>query len=58
MAEIVQQIQKRMIISLAAIAKSSSLDIKEGDYLLFEEREDGILLRPVVWQPKEKKVDS
>lgn len=55
MPEIVQQIQKRMIISLAAVAKSSSLDLKEGDFLRVEERDGGIFLQPVVWEPKQPK---
>ena len=47
---IVQQIQKRMLVSLAQIAKD--MDLHEGDYLAFEERDGGIFLRPVAWIDK------
>lgn len=42
---IVQQIQKRMIVSLAQIAKD--LNLHEGDHLIIEEKDGGIFLRPV-----------
>lgn len=50
MSLIIQQVQKRMIISLAQIAKK--LDIKEGDHVALEVCEEGILLRPVAWHDK------
>ena len=45
MVQIVQQIQKRMLVSLAQIAKV--VGIKEGDRVIIEERDGGIFLRPV-----------
>ncbi len=50
MTEIIQQVQKRMLISLAQIAKS--LDIKEGDHVLLEVREGGVYIKPVAWHDK------
>lgn len=50
MPEIIQQVQKRMLISLAQIAKK--LDIKEGDHVALEVREEGIFIRPVSWHDK------
>ena len=50
MSEIVQQVQKRMLISLAQIAKR--IHIKEGDYVLLEERDGGVFIRPVSWHDK------
>lgn len=48
--EIIQQVQKRMLVSLAQIAKD--IDLHEGDYLAIEERDGGIFLRPVTWIDK------
>jgi bifunctional DNA-binding transcriptional regulator/antitoxin component of YhaV-PrlF toxin-antitoxin module len=50
MSEIIQQVQKRMLISLAQIAKD--MNIKEGDHILLEERDGGIFLKPVSWHDK------
>jgi len=50
MAEIIQQIQKRMLVSLAQVAKN--LGLREGDYVLIEERDGGIFIRPVGWHDK------
>ena len=50
MSEIVQQVQKRMLISLAQIAKR--ICIKEGDYVMLEERDGGVFIRPVSWHDK------
>ncbi|ACV64112.1 hypothetical protein Dtox_3382 [Desulfofarcimen acetoxidans DSM 771] len=50
MPELIQQVQKRMLISLAQIAKV--LNIQEGDYVLLEERDGGIFIRPVSWHDK------
>lgn len=50
---IVQQVQKRMIISLAQIAKAANLH--EGDHILIEQRDGGIFLRPVDWVDKNQK---
>jgi len=50
MSEIVQQVQKRMLISLAQIAKR--IRIKEGDYVMLEERDGGVFIRPVSWHDK------
>ena len=50
MSEIVQQVQKRMLISLAQIAKR--IRIKEGDYVMLEERDGGVFMRPVSWHDK------
>lgn len=47
------QIQKRMLISLAQIAKV--VNLHEGDYVLIEKRDDGIFLRPVDWVDKNQK---
>lgn len=47
------QIQKRMLISLAQIAKD--VDLHEGDHILIEKRDDGIFLRPVDWVDKKQK---
>ena len=50
MPEVVVQVQKRMLVSLAQIAKE--LDLKEGDHVLLEERDGGIFIRPVGWHDK------
>lgn len=50
MPEIIQQVQKRMLISLAQIARR--LDIREGDHVALEERDGGIFIRPVSWHDK------
>lgn len=50
MPEIIQQVQKRMLISLSQIAKK--IDINEGDYVALEERDGGIFIRPVSWHDK------
>lgn len=50
MPEIIQQVQKRMLISLAQIAKG--INIQEGDYVALEEHDGGILIRPVSWHDK------
>lgn len=50
MSEIIQQVQKRMVISLAQIAKN--LDIKEGDHISLELREGGIFIKPVAWHDR------
>ena len=50
MPEMIQQVQKRMLISLAQIAKK--LNIKEGDHVALEVREEGIFIRPVAWHDK------
>lgn len=49
-AEIVQQVQKRMLISLAQVSKN--LKINEGDHVLLEERDGGIFIRPISWHDK------
>jgi len=49
----VVQIQKRMLISLAQIAKAANLH--EGDHVLIEQRDGGIFLRPVDWVDKNQK---
>jgi len=50
---IVQQIQKRMLISLAQIAKD--VNLHEGDHIVIEEMNGGIFLRPVDWVDKSQK---
>lgn len=50
MPEIIQQVQKRMLISLAQIAKR--INIQEGDYVTIEERDGGVFIRPVSWHDK------
>lgn len=50
MGEVIQQVQKRMLVSLASIAKD--LDLHEGDHLLIEVKEGGIFLKPVAWHDK------
>lgn len=52
MPEKIQQVQKRMLISLAQIAKS--INIREGDYVAMEERDGGIFIRPVSWHDKKQ----
>ena len=52
MSEIIQQVQKRMLISLAQIAKV--INIQEGDYVLLEERDGGVFIRPVSWHDKKQ----
>ncbi|OAT80794.1 AbrB/MazE/SpoVT family DNA-binding domain-containing protein [Desulfotomaculum copahuensis] len=47
------QVQKRMLISLAQIAKK--IDLHEGDHVLIEQRDGGIFLRPVEWVDKNQK---
>jgi len=47
------QIQKRMLISLAQIAKD--VNLHEGDHILIEQRDGGIFLRPVDWVDKNQK---
>lgn len=50
---IVQQVQKRMLVSLAQIAKE--IDLHEGDHVLIEQKDGGIFLRPVEWIDKNQK---
>lgn len=50
MPEVIQQVQKRMLVSLAQIAKK--INIREGDYVALEERDGGIFIRPVSWHDK------
>lgn len=50
MSNMIQQVQKRMLISLAQIAKE--INIKEGDHIMIEERDGGIFLKPVSWHDK------
>ncbi|MFA5384031.1 MAG: AbrB/MazE/SpoVT family DNA-binding domain-containing protein [Eubacteriales bacterium] len=50
MPEVIQQVQKRMLISLSQIAKK--LNIQEGDYIAIEERDGGIFIKPVAWHEK------
>jgi len=50
MPEVIQQVQKRMLISLSQIAKK--LNIQEGDYIVLEERDGGIFIKPVAWHDK------
>ena len=50
---IVQQVQKRMLISLAQIAKE--VNLHEGDHVVIEEMNGGIFLRPVDWVDKNQK---
>jgi len=50
MPEVIQQVQKRMLISLSQIAKK--LNIQEGDYIALEERDGGIFIKPVAWHDK------
>jgi len=52
MPEKIQQVQKRMLISLAQIAKS--INIQEGDYVVLEERDGGVFIRPVSWHNKKQ----
>ncbi|GAX89584.1 AbrB/MazE/SpoVT family DNA-binding domain-containing protein [Effusibacillus lacus] len=50
MKQIIQQVQKRMLISLAQMAKD--LNLQEGDHVLIQERDGGIFIRPVAWHDK------
>lgn len=50
---IVQQVQKRMLISLAQIAKD--VNLHEGDHVVIEEMDGGIFIRPVDWVDKNQK---
>jgi len=50
MPEVIQQVQKRMLISLSQISKS--LKIQEGDYVVLEERDGGVFIKPVAWHDK------
>jgi len=50
---IVQQVQKRMLISLAQIAKD--VNLHEGDHVVIEEMDGGIFIRPVDWVDKSQK---
>lgn len=50
MSEIIQQVQKRMLISLVQIAKT--LNLKEGDHVTLELRDGGIFIKPVAWHDK------
>ena len=49
----VQQVQKRMLVSLAQIAKD--INLNEGDYILIEKMDNGVFLRPVEWVDKNQK---
>ncbi|KYH31924.1 hypothetical protein [Neomoorella mulderi] len=51
---IIQQVQKRMLISIGQLAKK--LGLKEGDYIRLELAEDGTSLRlvPVDWHPRQQ----
>lgn len=49
--ETVQQVQKRMLISLSTISKEMNLN--EGDYVRIESKDDGsIVITPVGWHTK------
>lgn len=48
--DIIQQVQKRMLISLSQVAKS--LNLHEGDHVLIEEMDGGIFIKPVSWHEK------
>lgn len=50
MSTIIQQVQKRMLVSLAQVARK--LNINEGDHVLLEERDGGIFICPVGWHEK------
>lgn len=50
MSETIQTVQKRMLISLAQVAKE--LDLNEGDHIMLEVKDGGIFLRPVGWHDK------
>lgn len=50
MSRIIQQVQKRFLISLAQVAKN--MKIEEGDHILIEERDGGIFLKPIAWHDK------
>ncbi|GBF34161.1 hypothetical protein DCCM_3273 [Desulfocucumis palustris] len=50
MPEVIQQVQKRMLVSLAQIAKK--IAIKEGDHVALEIRDGGVFIRPVAWHDK------
>jgi len=50
MSTTVQQVQKRMLISLAQLSKE--LGLKEGDHVILETRDGGIFIRPVSWHDK------
>lgn len=50
---IIQQIQKRMLLSLAQVAKD--MNLHEGDHVLIEQRDGGIFLKPVEWVDKNQK---
>lgn len=47
---VVQQVQKRMLVSLAQISKE--LNLNEGDYVMLENKDGGIFIRPVGWHNK------
>jgi hypothetical protein len=49
----IQQVEKRMFVSLAQIAKD--INLNEGDYILIEKKDDGVFLRPVEWVDKNQK---
>jgi len=50
MSENIQQVQKRMLVSLAKIGKT--LNIREGDHVTLEIRDGGIFIKPVSWHDK------
>ena len=50
MPAVIQQVQKRMLVSLAQVARK--LNIHEGDHVLLEERDGGIFICPVGWHEK------
>jgi len=50
MSTVIQQVQKRMLVSLAQVARN--LNIHEGDHVLLEERDGGIFISPVGWHEK------
>lgn len=50
MADQILQVQKRMLISLAQVAKG--IDLHEGDHISVEVINGGIFLRPVAWHDK------
>lgn len=50
---IIQQVQKRMLLSLAQVAKD--MNLHEGDHVLIEKRDGGIFLKPVEWVDKNQK---
>ncbi len=50
MDSLIQQVQKRMLVSLSQFSKI--LDLHEGDHVMLEVKDGGLFIKPVAWHDK------